>query len=39
LLLLSARDIRRRTRRKFSSEEEIRTVLEGLRAQQGVCEL
>jgi len=29
------RDIRRRTRRKFSPEEKIRIVLEGLRGEQG----
>jgi transposase len=32
-------DIRRRTRRKFSSEEKIRIVLEGLRGEQSVSEL
>ncbi len=33
------RDIRRRTRRKFSPEEKIRIVLEGLRGEQSVSEL
>ena len=32
-------DIRRATRRKFSSEEKIRIVLEGLRGEQSVSEL
>ena len=32
-------DIRRRTRRKFSAEEKVRIVLEGLRGEQGVAEL
>ncbi len=35
----AVRDIRRRTRRKFSSEEKIRIVLEGLRGEQSVAEL
>ncbi len=33
------RDIRLRTRRKFSPEEKIRIVLEGLRGEQSVAEL
>jgi transposase len=33
------RDIRRRTRRKFSSEKKIRIALEGLRGEQSVTEL
>ncbi len=35
----AVRDIRRRTRRKFSPEEKIRIVLEGLRGEQSVSEL
>lgn len=35
----TVRDIRRRTRRKFSSEEKIRIVLEGLRGEVAVAEL
>ena len=35
----AVRDIRRRTRRKFSPEEKIRIVLEGLRGEQSVTEL
>ena len=35
----AVRDIRLRTRRKFSPEEKIRIVLEGLRGEQGVAEL
>ena len=35
----AVRDIRRRTRRKFSPEERIRIVLEGLRGEQSVSEL
>ena len=35
----AVRDIRLRTRRKFSSEEKIRIVLEGLRGEQSVAEL
>ncbi len=33
------RDIRRRTRRRFSAEEKIRIVLEGLRGEQSISEL
>ncbi len=33
------RDIRRKTRRKFSVEEKIRIVLEGLRGEAGIAEL
>ena len=33
------KEIRRKTRRKFTSEEKIRIVLEGLRGEQGVSEL
>jgi len=33
------REIRRQTRRKFSAEEKIRIVLEGLRGEQSVAEL
>ena len=35
----AVREIRRRTRRKFSPEEKIRIVLEGLRGEEGVAEL
>jgi transposase len=35
----AVREIRLRTRRKFSSEEKIRIVLEGLRGEQSVAEL
>jgi len=35
----AGREIRRRTRRKFSPEEKIRIVLEGLRGEQSVAEL
>ena len=35
----AVRKIRRRTRRKFSPEEKIRIVLEGLRGEQSVSEL
>ena len=34
----AVREIRRRTRRKFSPEEKIRIVLEGLRGEQSVSE-
>jgi len=33
------KDIRRRTRRKFSAEEKIRVVLEGLRGEESIAEL
>jgi transposase len=33
------RDIRRKTRRKFTSEEKIRIVLEGLRGETSISEL
>jgi len=33
------RDIRRRTRRRFSAEEKVRIVLEGLRGEQSIAEL
>lgn len=33
------REIKRRTRRKYSSEEKIRIVLEGLRGEIGIAEL
>ncbi len=33
------RDIRRKTRRKFSAEEKIRIVLEGLRGEESVASL
>jgi len=33
------RDIRRQTRKKYSSEEKIRIVLEGLRGESGIAEL
>jgi len=35
----AAREIRRRTRRKFSPEEKIRIVLEGLRGEQSIADL
>jgi transposase len=35
----AVREIRRRTRRKFSPEEKIRIVLEGLRGEQSVSGL
>jgi len=35
----AVRDIRGKTRRRFSSEEKIRIVLEGLRGEQSVSEL
>jgi len=33
------RDIKRKTRRKFSSEEKIRIILEGLRGEESIAEL
>ena len=33
------REIRRRTRRKYSAEEKIRIVLEGLRGEESIAEL
>jgi transposase len=33
------KDIRRATRRRFSAEEKIRIVLEGLRGEDGIAEL
>jgi len=33
------RDIRRKTRRKYSTEEKIRIVLEGLRGEESIAEL
>jgi len=33
------REIQRRTRRRFSAEEKIRIVLEGLRGEQSIAEL
>jgi transposase len=35
----AVREIRRRTRRKFSPEEKIRIVLDGLRGEQSVADL
>jgi len=35
----SVRDIRRATRRKYSAEEKIRIVMEGLRAEESIAEL
>ncbi len=35
----TVRDIRRHTRKKYSAEEKIRIVLEGLRAEDSVAEL
>jgi transposase-like protein len=35
----AVREIRRRTRRKFSPEEKIRIVLEGLRCEQSISDL
>ena len=36
---VAVREIRRRTRRKFSPEEKTRIVLEGLRGEQSISEL
>ena len=33
------RDIKRKTRRKYSTEEKIRIVIEGLRGEQSIAEL
>jgi transposase len=33
------RDIKRRTRRKYSSEEKIRIVIEGMRGETSIAEL
>jgi len=35
----TVRDIRRATRRKFSAEEKIRIVLEGLRGEETIAEV
>ena len=35
----TVKDIRRKTRRKFSTEEKIRIVLDGLRGESSVAEL
>ncbi len=35
----TVRDIRRHTRKKYSSEEKIRIVLEGLRGEESIAEL
>ncbi len=35
----AVREIRRRTRRRFSAEEKIRIVLEGLRGEESIAEL
>ena len=35
----TVRDIRRATRKRYSSEEKIRIVLEGLRGEESVAEL
>ena len=35
----AVRDIRRRTRRRFSAEEKIRIVIEGLRGEESVASL
>ncbi len=35
----TVRDIRRATRRKYSTEEKIRIVLEGLRGEDSIAEL
>jgi transposase len=33
------REIRRKTRKKYSSEEKVRIVLEGLRGEESIAEL
>jgi len=33
------REIKRKTRRKFTAEEKIRIILEGLRGEQGIADL
>lgn len=33
------RDVKRRTRRKFSAEEKIRIVIEGLRGEESIAEI
>jgi len=35
----AVKDIRRKTRRKFSTEEKIRIVLDGLRGESSIAEL
>jgi transposase len=35
----TVRDIRRRTRKKYSAEEKIRIVLEGMRGEESIAEL
>jgi transposase len=35
----AVRDIRRATRRRYSAEEKIRIVLEGLRGEESIAEL
>ncbi len=35
----TVRDIRRRTRKKYSAEEKIRIILEGLRGEESIAEL
>ena len=35
----AVRDIRRRTRRRFSAEEKIRIVIEGLRGEESIASL
>jgi transposase len=35
----AVRDIRRETRRKYSAEEKIRIVLEGVRGEESIAEL
>jgi len=35
----TVREIRRKTRKKYSAEEKIRIVLEGLRGENGIAEL